>query len=56
MRLQLCKDQLVKMSKGKQPGPEVAIQLGAVCGSQVFLLLQHIFRGPSGSRMCALEA
>lgn len=35
MRLQLCKDQLLKISQRGQPKAETAVQLGAVCGSQV---------------------
>lgn len=34
-RLQLCKDQLLRVSSGKEPKAETAVQLGAVCGSQV---------------------
>lgn len=40
-RLQLCKTHLLRVAegegeeKGKQPGADIAVQLGAVCGSQV---------------------
>ena len=39
MRLKLCQDQLLKISEGGQPRAEIAVQLGAVCGSQVGLTL-----------------
>ena len=34
-RLQLCKKQLLDMREGQAENPDIAVQLGAVCGSQV---------------------